>query len=287
MAFAEKSEALFVNSIKNYLLTAKPWVSAIVIAVCLAVWFLIKKGLGHFHPDDKRKLANLKFGQNVIKYIIAIIGVLTVLQINGVNVTSLITGLGVAGVVVGFALEDLLKDIINGANIMFDDFFKVGDMVEYNPSNGEKVEGRVTEFNLKATKILDVNTGNKVSISNRNISEIQLMSDWMPISVPVPYSASAERAQNACLEICRRISEMPDVTSCDFIGIHELGDSGISYRLTMHCPPEFKKAKRLKALQIVRSVLEDEKIEIPFNRLDVSLIGGNYESDAVFDNSVL
>lgn len=261
-----------MNSIKNYLLTAKPWVSLAVIAVCLAVWALVKKGLGHFRPEDKRKIANLKFGQNVIKYIIAVIGVLTVLQINGINVTSLITGLGVAGVVVGFALEDLLKDIINGANIMFDDFFKIGDMVEYNPSNGDKIEGRVTEFNLKATKILDVNTGNKVSVSNRNISEIQLMSDWAPILVPVPYSVSAEDVKSACFEICKRIEKMPNVKSCDFVGIQEFGGSGIFYRLTMHCDPEFKKRRRLEALEIVRAVLEEHKIEIPFNRLDVNIV---------------
>jgi hypothetical protein len=50
--------------------------------------------------------------RNATKYIFLFLGVLIILQINGVNVTSLMAGVGIISIVVGLALQDALKDII-------------------------------------------------------------------------------------------------------------------------------------------------------------------------------
>ena len=261
-----------MDKIRDYFLTPKPWVSLAVTAICLIIWILIKRGFRHFeHNAGGKHAANIRFGKNVLKYMLAVLGVITVLQINGINVTSLITGLGVAGVVVGFALEDLLKDIINGANIVWDNFYTIGDIVRYRSASGEIVEGKVTDFNLKATKIRDINTGNTVCISNRNISEIELLSDWVGLTVPAPYSVPAEKMREICRGICTRIEKLPAVSSCDFLGTQEFGESQINYRLIMHCPPEFKKRVRFDALGVIQDSLAENGIEIPFNRLDVNI----------------
>ncbi len=260
--------------IRDYFLTAKPWISLMIIAGCFAIWIILKKALSHikFHDDSsKQHAAHLQVGARILKYAIAVIAVITVLQINGVNVTSLVTGLGVAGVVVGFALEDLLKDIVSGTSIVAENYFVVGDMVCYHSPSGKTIEGKVTEFNLKITRIFDVVTGNTVTISNRNISEIEKMSDWLGITVPSPYSVPAEKMRTVCKEICKRIQELPDVTACDFIGTDEFAASQISYKILMYCNPETKKRRRYDAMGIIQDTLNEFGIEVPFNRLDVTL----------------
>ena len=61
---------------------------------------------------DKRKKTYLKLFKNILKYVLLIIVSVIILQINGVNVSSIIASLGVITVIVGFALQDALKDII-------------------------------------------------------------------------------------------------------------------------------------------------------------------------------
>ena len=239
-----------MEHVKNYLLTPKPWVSLAAVGFCFLVWIFVKRGFEHFLRKGKgRHSVNLRVGENIIKYMMILMAVITVLQINNVNVTSLITGLGIAGVVVGFALEDLLRDIINGANIVWDEY-----------------------FTLKATKIRDLNTGNTVTVSNRNISEIEVLSDWVGLVVPSPYSVPADRMRSICQTMCSRIAELPDVYSCDFLGTDEFAESQISYKLLMHCNPERKTILRRKALGTIQDILAENGIDVPFNRLDVSIV---------------
>ena len=261
-----------MEHVKNYLLTPKPWVSLAAIGFCFLVWIFVKRGFEHFLRKGKgRHSVNLRVGENIIKYMMILMAVITVLQINNVNVTSLITGLGIAGVVVGFALEDLLRDIINGANIVWDEFFSVGDVVRYH-GQGAMIEGKVIDFTLKATKIRDLNTGNTVTVSNRNISEIEVLSDWVGLVLPSPYSVPADRMRSICQTMCRRIAELPDVYSCDFLGTDEFAESQISYKLLMHCDPERKTILRRKALGTIQGILAENGIDVPFNRVDVSIV---------------
>ena len=81
---------------------------------------------------DKRKKTYLKLFKNILKYMLLIIVSVIIFQINGVNVSSIIASFGVITVIVGFALQDALKDIIMGINIVMNDYFSVGDVLKIN-----------------------------------------------------------------------------------------------------------------------------------------------------------
>ena len=131
---------------------------------------------------DKRKKTYLKLFKNILKYVLLIIVSVIILQINGVNVSSIIASLGVITVIVGFALQDALKDIIMGINIVMNDYFSVGDVLKIN-----NVEGKVIEIGLKFTRMKDINNDNIFVISNRNISESLNLSEQLDIDIPLPY----------------------------------------------------------------------------------------------------
>lgn len=73
---------------------------------------------------------------NLIKYIISIIIIIIVLEIYDVNTQAILASLGVAGLVIGLALQDLLKDFIVGFSIVFENLFKVGDIISIGGFRG-------------------------------------------------------------------------------------------------------------------------------------------------------
>ena len=260
---------MIMEKLKEVLMSPKLWLSIVVIAVAAAIWLIVKRYAKRFitkRQESGKKTSNSHFVTAVIKYLILIFTAVTVLQINGINVTSLVSGLGIAGIIVGFALQDILKDLIMGTNIVWDGFFAVGDVVKY-----KNIVGKVTEFNIKVTKIYDINTGNMFTVCNRNISEIERVSDWLDIIVPTSYGEDDKRMREICADICRETEKLPDVSSCDFLGTDEFAASQINYRLRIHCPPELKAPMRRACLGIIQDAFGREGVQIPFPQLDVHM----------------
>ena len=128
--------------------------------------------------SDKKNKTFLHMLKNTIGYIIAILAFLMILRIFGVDVTSMLAGVGIAGIVIGFALQDALKDIVRGFNIVSDNYYEIGDVIQYGENTG-----KVTAVSLLTTKIQDMNTMNEVSIANRNIEQVEIVSTYIYLQV--------------------------------------------------------------------------------------------------------
>ena len=106
--------------------------------------FDIKKGRG----IDKRKNTVIVLVKSIIKYVIAVIVIILILGVYGVNTTSLIASLGVVTAIIGLAFQDTIKDFLAGVFLIFDNAYAVGDTVKINGFTGE-----VIALGLKTTKI--------------------------------------------------------------------------------------------------------------------------------------
>ena len=89
---------------------------------------IINKGKDEF--EKKRRVTVLNLFENIIKWFTWVIIIIVILNIFGVNTTSIIASLGAVGVVLGLALQDTVKDLIGGISIIFGNYFVVGDTVE-------------------------------------------------------------------------------------------------------------------------------------------------------------
>lgn len=258
-----------MEELKRYILSPKPWVSIAIIVILYVLWTqlrkFVKKQFIQKGPHDRKEGA-IQLALNVVKYLMALLAMLSILQINGVDVSSVSAGLGIAGIVVGFALQDALHDWIMGVSIVWEHYFSVGDIVRY-----KEYEGPITKFNFKTTKMIDVKTGSLVVISNRNISEIELISDWCDILVPAPYEVPAVRMRQVCTKLTQLFTDIPDVRSCEFLGTDEFGSSQILYRIRIHCTEDKKPTVRRAALGIIQDVYAQEQIAIPYTQMDVHL----------------
>ena len=213
---------------------------------------------------DKKRKTYIRLITNVIKYAFIIITILILLQINGVNVSSMLAGVGILSVVIGLALQDALKDIIMGANIVTDNFFSIGDVVKYNG-----IEGKVIGFGLKTTKIQDLANQNIITISNRNITEIEKVSEYIYVDIPIPYELEPEKVEKVIESIVDKVKQGENVKECKYIGIGEFKDSSIMYKLEVQCVTEFKLKVRRYTLRCIKVVLDRNKIDIPYQQIDI------------------
>ena len=246
-----------------------PTIISVLLVVCVIILCILLQRLKERYkrrhgeePGGRETAARVTFG--VLKFLILFIGCLTILQVNGVNVSGMFAGLGIASAIVGLALQDFLKDIIMGVNILSDHFFSMGECVEYNGR-----EGVIVGMTLKTTKIGDLDDFSVTTVCNRNISEIRRLGDRLDIDVPLPYGVSVEKAAEALEKISETVKAFPDVTGCGFAGTESFESSAILYRLRITCEAKKRADVRRAANRAIQEGLRDAGIAIPFNQLDV------------------
>lgn len=213
---------------------------------------------------SKKSKTYFKMIRSIIRYLFMIITLLIILKINGIDVSSLLAGVGIIGVIIGFAVQDALKDIIKGVDILSDNYYQVGDVIKY-----KGIEGKVLTIGLKTTKIEDIRTMNIVSISNRNIEEVEVVSNLISIDVPMPYETKIETAEETIIDIVADIKKLVNVYSAEYGGINNLAASSINYQIKIYCNPTIKLQTRRDALRCIMKGLERHNIEVPYNQIDI------------------
>ena len=93
------------------------------------------------------------------KNLLMLIGLITALGTLGVDVSAMVAGLGLTGFALGFALKDILSNLISGILILLYEPFKLNDLIMV-----DKYEGKVMDINLRYTTISQ--DGNDVLVPN-------------------------------------------------------------------------------------------------------------------------
>ena len=168
------------------------------------------------------------------------------------------------GIILGFAVQDALKDIIKGIDIIADNYYQVGDVIKY-----EDITGKVISIGLKTTKLEDVNTFNIVSISNRNIEKVEVVSNLINIDVPISYEVSLDKAEKVINDIVESIKKHEGVNKCEYRGVNDLADSSIKYQIKVYCNPVNKVQIRRDSLRYILVGLDKHHLSVPYNQIDV------------------
>jgi len=95
-----------------------------------------------------------------------IFGGLLILSNIGVDVTSLIAGLGIGGIAIALAVKDTIGDLFAAFSIFVDKPFKVGDFIEVSP----KEKGTVEKIGIKTTR-LRTRQGQELIVANKKLTE--------------------------------------------------------------------------------------------------------------------
>lgn len=184
----------------------------------------------------------------------------------GFNVSTLITGLGVGGIIIAFALQNVLSDIFAFFSINVDKPFKVGEFIIVE---GEM--GIVKKIGLKSTRIDHLN-GQQLSIPNRKLTDSnihnysRLHKRRAIYKIGVTYKTSVEKLKKG-LEIIKKTIEDTQNVTLDRVNFREFDSYSLNYEIVYFVNnPDFK-----TYLSIVENInlkikaeFEKEKIEMAF-----------------------
>ncbi len=248
-------------------------VPIIIIAVGCITYYLarkiIRKLLGvkihGIRVDARRQRTMIGLIDNIVKYFIACIVLLMILDVYGLDTKSLLASLGVVSLVAGLALQDLLKDIIAGIGIIFEDQYAVGDVVTLGD-----FKGTVTYLGIKSTRITAY-TGEVLIIANRNIDKVinhTLENNISIIDIDVSYTSDLEKVKKVMEDVCTKLNkELKLATEATVCGVEKLGSSGISMRLIFGSRYDDKfDYERIFRLNL-KQAFDENNIEIPFTQV--------------------
>lgn len=259
-----------IDEIVNNVWIQRFFWSFVVVLVSLMIYHVIARFLDHKEQkntkimSDKKNKTFIRMLKSIAGYTIGVFTVLVIMQIFGVNVTSMLAGVGIASIVIGFALQDALKDIFRGFDIISDGYYSIGDVIKFGSNMGQ-----VQSISLRTTKIQDINTMNMVSIANRNIDQVEIVSGYLYIPIPLPYEVKVEKAEEVISEIVKKLAKRSDITSAKYQGVTDLTDSSLNYQIVVTCDPMNQLQVRRDTLRVIITTLEEHKIHIPYAQLDV------------------
>lgn len=212
---------------------------------------------------------------SIEKYVVIFVAVVIILSIFGVNVTSMVAGLGIMTAIVGLAFQDLAKDVIAGISLATENQFDVGDNVEIHG-----FRGNVISLGLKTTKIMSYK-GNIKCIANRDITEVTNFSDkdgLAEVNVGVAYKHKSEEVEKAFdivrENLAKNTMQNPALENSlgEMVvnGITDFGDSAIMWRVSMPCKANTAIGIERAMRREIKSVFDEQGIEIPFPQVVVA-----------------
>ena len=218
---------------------------------------------------DKRKTTIVSMIKNIIKYIIAIIIIIMILNLYGVNTTSIIASLGAVSVIIGLAFQDIIKDFLAGVFIIFDNEYAVGDYVKINGFTGE-----VVALGLKTTKI-KAYSGEVMSLANSSFTEVinyNLSNTNLVLHIPVGYDVKLEKVEDILKNALDELkSSNKDVYKVDLLGVDSFEDSCLKYAVVVECKAMTQYGIKRTALKLIKKAFDKNNINIPYNKLDVRI----------------
>ena len=179
--------------------------------------------------------------RSVSKGIVLMVIVLTVSSELGFNIGPILASAGIAGLAVGFGAQSLVKDVISGFFILFEDQYGVGDVVKIGD-----FAGVVEQMTLRSTVLRNLE-GQVHVVPNGNIQNVTVMTkQWARavVDVTVPHNEDLARVFRVLDNIGESLArDWPDrvLDKPATLGVEKLDDSGVTIRVIVKTPP-FKQA---------------------------------------------
>lgn len=219
--------------------------------------------------NTKKEKTIINLIRSILKFIITAIVLIMILDLYGINTTSLIASLGIAGVIAGLAFQDTIKNLLSGISIIFDDHYNVGDFVKINEFSGE-----VISLGLQSTKIKAF-TGEIYVIGNSQINNVinySVCDANLIMDLAVSYETDINKLESILTKLSARVEKIEDVIGpLSLLGIEDLADSAVKYRISIPCHAMTHAKVKREVLKIVKEEFDKNKISIPFNQLDINI----------------
>ena len=250
--------------------------SLLTFVIAKIVIKIISKMLTKAVTVKNGKLTPLMAGfiLKVVQVVIWIFAILIILQIWGINLTPVIAGLGVTGVVLGFALQESISNIFSGLLLALNNPFGIGDYVLLG-----SIEGTVTGMDAICVTLLS-GDNKKITISNNIVLADAIInyssSDIrrVDMAVSVAYGSDLEKAKDV---ITNLVKSYPEVLGDKpvVVEVGALSASSIDFIIRPWSKNSDYWTVKWRFQKEICPALNAAGIEVPYNKLDVNILTQN------------
>jgi small conductance mechanosensitive channel len=278
----ESAEVAQISSSEIWQNLKDNWINiAIIIGIVIVIIIIVKIISRRLRRVFEKKISDEKLYikkrtftftsvvSNLIVVVSFVTAALIIADMAGISITPLLAGAGVAGIIIGLGAQSLIKDLINGVFILFEQWFQVGDVVKAGD-----VSGTVEKLNLRTTVLRDIE-GNVHYIPNGEISRLSNMTQlWSRacVEIGVHYDENIDNVVSVLEEVFdeivkdkkykKVILERPSILGDG--GVDELGDSAIMFKIICKVKPGEQWTISRQLRKRIKEKFDTKGIEIPY-----------------------
>ncbi|MEF8788070.1 MAG: mechanosensitive ion channel [Planctomycetota bacterium] len=210
-------------------------------------------------PDTMESLMN-----RFLKYGVILVAAITIAGQLHINVTSMVAGLGIAGLAISFAAQDTISNIISGITLVIDRPFTEGDWVQVGDTHAQ-----VSKLRLRTT-VLNTFDGETIVIPNQNISQEKVVNYTLTprtrvrVPVGIAYKEDIREARRIMLSTVEGDDRLEDEPQ-PMVVVTGLGDSSVNLELRFWATEAMQKFPLTwEYTEKCKRALDEADIEIPF-----------------------
>ncbi len=205
-------------------------------------------------------------------YLIWLIGIMIALSAVGVQITPIITGMGILGLAVALAAQNLLSNVFGGVTITIDQLYKVGDRIEFGGVYGDVYEIKPRYTRIKTLDNFIITIPNS-KVINDNIINYAYPDTTVRVKVPVSvaYGTDPKKVDGIMLDIALKTPNVLKEPK-PFVRFIEYAASSQNFELVVwirHYDDRHPVIDRIFREMFLR--FKEEGIEIPYSQMDIHL----------------
>lgn len=251
-----------------------PNVLKAILILIIGFWIvgMIVRGIQRLMARSEMDISLQKFLGSIISIILKVMLLLSVASTFGVNTTSFIAIFSALMVGVGMALNGTIGHFASGVMLMIFKPFSVGDLVTIGTGKTGSVEA-INAFNttlrtLDNKKIIIANS----TVTNNDIINISGQETaGVELAFPIGYGESIDKAREVIMQVGKECPHILDAPAMGVV-VGELGDSGVVLNTRPFCKSEHYWDTFFYMQEHVKKALDAAGIEIPYNRMDVTVL---------------
>lgn len=259
----------------------------VVLAMAMIAWNLVGTATGRIVVEDEFNRRSVRVQtlkgvtDSTLKVIIVVVSAIAMLQTLGVNATSLLAGVSILGVAVGFGAQSLVRDVFTGFFILLEDQYGVGDVIAVGTG---QLSGTVERLNLRVTALRALD-GTVHIIPNGQIQTVSVSSkDWSRVvaTVDVTYNADVDEALRVLDAVSQELYRDPAwddhfLDAPEIQGVTALAPDGVTLRALFKVLPKSQYALGREFNRRIKIAMDQAGIEIPSPQRSVTFASGPLE----------
>ncbi len=228
---------------------------------------VVRKAPGQPEEEVRKRAETLgSFLVTVAEIFVMGIAVFMILSQLGIDIAPILTGVGVAGIAIGFGAQTLVKDYLAGLFVIMEDQYRVGDVVTV-----AGISGLVEQIDLRRTVLRDLD-GIQHIVSNgeiRTASNFTKEVSRVNLNISVSYATDLDHAIEVTNRVCSELAVDPKwapliTKTPEVLRVDKLGDSGIDLKILGETKPIRQWDVMGELRKRIKRAFDEERIEIPW-----------------------